>query len=299
MRNIAIILSSYNGDKYLSEQIESIINQTSKNWNLFIRDDGSTDSTLSIINFYQEKDSRIKLIHDNLGNVGPLKSFEALMRQVENYDFIFFCDQDDIWKKHKIEISMSKILGMKNEYRLVYTNFENFGTQEMTSGKFYPDTFQPNHKNLLIQNWIYGCTMVINNKLLNITKEIPIEAINHDNWIVNVAQIYGDIEYLDDVTVLHRIHENNVTTSNTNPSLRRFKYLNKIILKKRENKFVLLKFLQKLVDIHLTVPTDKEYIYTFLSVLENNRFSKIYVLIKNKYYAYSTMRTLLFYFTIL
>ena len=107
-KKIDILMATYNGEKYLSEQIESIISQTYTEWNLLVRDDGSSDNTCVILTEYEKKDSRIKVIKDNKGNLGIVKNFEELLYN-SNSEFIMFTDQDDVWKKDKIEIMMRYI----------------------------------------------------------------------------------------------------------------------------------------------------------------------------------------------
>ena len=95
-------MATYNGEKYLAEQLDSIINQTYHNWNLLIRDDNSTDKTLEIIQNYHKKDKRIKILKDDKGNLGIVKNFEELLKNSES-EFIMFSDQDDYWLENKIE----------------------------------------------------------------------------------------------------------------------------------------------------------------------------------------------------
>ena len=97
---IEILMATYNGEKYIEEQIDSIINQTYTNWELLIRDDKSKDNTASIIEEYEKKDSRIKLLRDEKGNLGFVKNFEELLKNSQK-DFIMFSDQDDIGNQTK------------------------------------------------------------------------------------------------------------------------------------------------------------------------------------------------------
>ncbi|EEY35290.1 glycosyltransferase, partial [Pseudoleptotrichia goodfellowii] len=108
MEKIDILLATYNGEKYLEEQLYSILNQSYPNINLLIRDDGSKDKTVDIIKKYAQKDERIKFIEDDLGNLGFLKNFEKLLEHSEE-NYIMFSDQDDIWNPDKIEKSYKKI----------------------------------------------------------------------------------------------------------------------------------------------------------------------------------------------
>ncbi|MDB7100868.1 glycosyltransferase family 2 protein [Enterococcus mundtii] len=299
INSVAIILSSYNGENYISEQIESIIKQTYKEWKLFIRDDGSTDSTVSIINRYVKEDDRIQIIKDNYGNLGPLKSFELLMDQVIQFEYIFFCDQDDIWLEKKIEISLNEMSQMNNNVKLVYTNFEKFETGTNIKEEVYKKDMGSNHKNLLVQNWIYGCTMVINNELLKLTRQIPVEAINHDNWIVNVAQIYGEISYINEIMLLHRLHDNNVTTRKENKILRKLRYMLKIIKERNTNKRKKRIFVEKIMEINKEIPKERSYIKFFYGMLISKNPIKVISLYKENFRGYTVLRTVSFYFTIL
>ena len=124
--NIVILMATYNGEKYITEQLKSIQNQTVADWNLYIRDDGSVDNTVSIIKKYVEKDIRIHLIEDGKGNLGPLKNFNELLNIGINSDIIFLADQDDILFLNKIEISVEELTKIENPLKLIYTNFNNW-----------------------------------------------------------------------------------------------------------------------------------------------------------------------------
>ena len=95
-------MATYNGEKYLREQIDSILKQTFKDWKLIIRDDGSKDKTIEILNEYEKKDKRIKVLQDNKGNLGVAKNFEELLKNSSG-EYVMFSDQDDYWMKNKIE----------------------------------------------------------------------------------------------------------------------------------------------------------------------------------------------------
>ena len=114
-------MATYNGEKYLAEQLDSIINQTYHNWNLLIRDDNSTDRTLEIIQDYQKKDNRIKLLKDNKGNLGIVKNFEELLKNSES-EFIMFSDQDDIWIENKLDAYLKTAEKIKTKGFLLHSD---------------------------------------------------------------------------------------------------------------------------------------------------------------------------------
>ena len=119
MEKVDILLATYNGEKYIREQIDSILNQTYKEFRLLISDDGSTDGTRDILNEYKAKDDRIEIFMQE-ENLGVVKNFEFLLKKVEA-KYYMFSDQDDIWKDEKIEKSLKKI---EEGFDLVYSDLE-------------------------------------------------------------------------------------------------------------------------------------------------------------------------------
>ena len=111
---ISILLSTYNGEKYLSEQLDSILQQSYQNFIIYIRDDGSNDNTLNIIMYYVHNfPSKIKLVDDKVKHRGAKLSFIWLMSHIES-DYYMFCDQDDVWLPNKIELSIDKLSKLVN-----------------------------------------------------------------------------------------------------------------------------------------------------------------------------------------
>ena len=120
MEKIDILLATYNGEKYIKEQIDSILNQSYTNFNLIISDDSSTDSTVEILKEYEKKDERIKLIVQK-ENLGYIKNFEYLLTQV-NSKYYMFSDQDDFWVNDKVLKSYNKLV--KENLDLVFCDLE-------------------------------------------------------------------------------------------------------------------------------------------------------------------------------
>lgn len=224
---VAILMSTYNGAKYLKDQLQSIINQSYSNWHLYIRDDGSSDETVEIIKSYAKKDSRISIIHDTLGNIGSVRSFFYLLEQVDS-NFYMFSDQDDYWKQDKIQKSII-LLKQHNHKRkpiCVYTNLQivddNLEGNELLLTKTWQD-----FSKLFFTNNLYGCTMLFNNFL---KEKIKFDQLNYDNiyvhdwWLALVCAIFGEIYYLDEPTILYRQHYGNqigATSKNINVLIKR------------------------------------------------------------------------------
>jgi glycosyltransferase involved in cell wall biosynthesis len=221
MTKIHILLSTYNGEKYIEQQINSIIRQTYKNWKLIIRDDGSTDKTPDLIekycNLYPEK---VIVFGKNNINLGSLSSFSSLFTNT-NAQYIMFCDQDDVWLPRKIEKTYEKMTQLENKYGqntpvLIHTDLTVVNESlEILSNSFqdYQNlTINSDYKihKLLLNNVITGSTMMINNSLQKIVKSIPSEAIMHDWWIGLVAASLGRISYIQETTILYRQHNTNV-----------------------------------------------------------------------------------------
>ena len=110
-----ILMSTYNGERYLAQQIESIIAQTYTDWCLFIRDDGSKDGTKQILDAYAVKDKRITVLRDT-ENVGACRSFERLLEQCGGAGYYAFADQDDVWDADKLEICMQVIRAQEKAF---------------------------------------------------------------------------------------------------------------------------------------------------------------------------------------
>ena len=215
MSKIIVLLATYNGEKYLKEQLESLFSQTHKNFSIIARDDGSKDKTMDILKSYN-----IKIIHSRV-NIGAKESFSALLEYAVSHtdgEHFMFSDQDDIWHKNKIEKTLIKMQEKEKLTTgtpiLIHTNLkivdeninklsESFMSYQGIDAKFNKIN------NLLIQNTITGCTVMINRKLANLCLPIPTECIMHDWWIGLVASKFGKIGYLNHATIDYRQHTKN------------------------------------------------------------------------------------------
>lgn len=208
---IAILMATYNGQKYLKQQIESVINQTYENIKIFISDDGSNDSTLDIIKGFQKKDDRIYLEYSE--HSGACGNFKKLLNNHKDFKYIMFCDQDDVWETTKIEKTYEKMINCEKENPelpiLVYCK-KLFVDEELKKLNYEEKNYQDDLKTLLCQPHIYGCTMMMNRYLIE-RVEIPNYATMHDHWISLVAAREGKIVRLEEELIYYRQHSNNVT----------------------------------------------------------------------------------------
>ena len=209
MREIEILMATYNGEKYIKEQIESIISQTYKNWNLLIRDDGSTDRTLDIIREFIVKDKRIKLLIDDKGNLGYVKNFEELLKK-SKAEYIFLCDQDDIWENEKLEKSLFYL----KEKKVIIHNAKIFYTEKKI--KNYKKTLGFKKKRFLkrvVFPEYTGCCMGLKKEFLHIVLPIPSGFPSHDIWIGMIAEIKDEIYFINENLIKYRRHSQNVSAT--------------------------------------------------------------------------------------
>lgn len=222
---VYIIMATYNGDKYIEDQIKSIINQSYKNWELVIRDDCSKDNTLNILEKFEEKDPRIKVLRDNRKNLGCTQNFNVLLNElttIEDCEYILFADQDDFWLENKIEKMMCEIKireasDGKDKPILIHSNFKvvNENLEVVHESCQVHEEVYNNNKNklntLLGYNFIWGCTMLFNKSLLIKGLPIDVDAECHDYWFALIAATVGKIYYINTPLILYRKHSNNVT----------------------------------------------------------------------------------------
>lgn len=211
---VDVLLATYNGEKYLKCQLDSILNQTHKNIRLLINDDCSTDNTRVILKEYEEKDDRIKVKY-NEKNLGYVKNFEDLLKRVENKYFAL-SDQDDFWKEEKIEKSLNKLL--EEDADLVFTDLEpvdeklNTITPSMVRFMQMDKNIKKHqdYKLVFLRNCVTGCTILSKKELIN--KYIPIptkKPMVHDWWMALIISQIGKITFLDESTIKYRQHGNN------------------------------------------------------------------------------------------
>jgi glycosyltransferase involved in cell wall biosynthesis len=215
MTKIVILLSTYNGAKHLKAQLDSLLSQTYKNFEIIIRDDGSSDQTLEVLKSYGMK------VIKSAQNLGAKKSFSTLLEyalQNSDSEYFMFCDQDDVWEKEKIEKTLAKMNALEQTFGdipiLVHTDLEVVDEKLDTIANSFMEFQKINplknkFHNLLIQNTITGCTMMINRKLAQQCLPIPKDAIMHDWWIGLVASYFGKIGYVDESTIKYRQHAKN------------------------------------------------------------------------------------------
>ena len=253
-RTILIMMATYNGEKYISKQVETIINQTYTNWELIIRDDCSTDNTLGIIKDYVKKDSRIKYILSDSEKHGAYYNFFGLInyaKKIKEYDFYVFADQDDEWDNMKLEEYLKFYDSKVNEDIpvLIYGNMRIIDENGKVTSQNMDELTGISYTNVttsFFSHKVYGCTVLFNFKLL---KSLPVIENNnevlgylsHDNFVTKWAGIFGKVYYFPVSTMGYRRYAENVTSKHS------YQTLATIEIMKRENlSNEQLKLLQKI-----------------------------------------------------
>lgn len=217
---VHIVLASYNGEKYLSQQLDSIVAQDYENWIVEVCDDGSSDSTLAIVREYMERDRRITL-HQNEHNLGYVKNFMEGIRR-SSADYIMLCDQDDIWFPDKISKTWEKAQEAQKQQTggaeapvLVYSDAINFDSESGEDrGRFHEmgrlNTKKVDTARLFMENKCIGCTIMVTGAIRSYLRELPEEIRVHDWWLALICSHFGKICYLDEPLLRYRQHAGNM-----------------------------------------------------------------------------------------
>lgn len=215
---VDILLATYQGAPFIAQQIHSLLQQTYPYFHIWIRDDGSSDTTRLIIQKLAEEHSNRITVIPSYHNLGPKGNFSELMKH-SRADYIFFCDQDDYWFPHKIEVSLNHLKQIEIKKGkclplLVYTDLtvarhdlHPIADSFWRYTKLNPNAYTLNR--LLTQNIVTGCTMLANRALIDLAYPIPNETVMHDWWLALIASACGQIRYINKPTLLYRQHETN------------------------------------------------------------------------------------------
>lgn len=295
---VNILMSTYNGQQFLAEQIRSIQEQSYTDWTLFIRDDGSSDNTKEILKDFEHQDSRIHLIdNDKSDNLGVIKSFHKLVNH-DRADYYFFSDQDDVWLPNKLELSLKEAQNYLADLPLmVYMDLKvvNQDLKIMTESMVKSQSHHANTELVqeLTENTVTGGVAMINHALAEMWQETD-DILMHDWYLALLASAFGNLVFIDQPGELYRQHSDNVLGART--------------LSKRFKKWIrphilfavywdLIKNSQKQASHLLQMPlsqSNRELIEAFVTImdkpmLERFRILRKYGLRKNK-----TFHTLVF-----
>lgn len=220
MKEIAVILATYNGEMYIKQQLDSLIGQTYQNFVCYIHDDGSTDNTLEICTNYANRfPDKIKILH--YGKCGGAKeNFFSMIPYVKE-SYLMFCDQDDFWHENKIESSILSIKKLEalnpDKVVLCFSDLRIVDEKlNVISDSYFKLTGKnPNalsFNNLLIQGFVPGCTFIMNKQLYSRLNDYENSAniYMHDWWAICLAlALDGVVSYIPCATIDYRQHSHN------------------------------------------------------------------------------------------
>lgn len=299
---VAILLATYNGDKYLEEQLHSIFDQSHAHFRIFIRDDCSKDKTLSILKDFESRYPQQMTLLPSQKQLGAKGNFSELMSHVKAYSYVMFCDQDDFWLRDKIALTLAKMKVLENQHGktiplLVHTDLKVANAQLQVIdqsfwhySQLYPCRSQQLNR-LIVQNVVTGCTMMLNNPLLNLAMPIPQEAIMHDWWIALTASAFGKIGTVKLSTMLYRQHSKNTLGAQNFRSLSTIK---KGIVRLMRRQATPQKYLQaeKFLERFQTQfnKQQQSMLEAFISQPKNRWARKRYLMIKHRFFKNGLLR---------
>lgn len=213
MKKVQILMSTYNGEKYLKEQIDSILNQEDVEVSLLIRDDGSTDKTINMLESIVKENKNVTYYTGE--NIGVARSFMDLVYNSKEVDYYAFADQDDVWNSNKIISAIQKIENDNNKPSL-YISAVEVVDEQLNTMEIKKVTGNFCFEGEMAKNFAIGCTMVFNKKLCDVIKSYdPSYIIMHDSWITRVCYAIGGNVVIDENTYIkYRQHGNNVVGYN-------------------------------------------------------------------------------------
>ena len=212
-----ILLATFNSERHLAAQIDSLLAQTDRDWRLLVRDAGSTDGTCAMLDSYRARDERIQIVSG--GPSSACENFAALLAR-STAPYAAFCDHDDVWFPCKLERTLARLRAIEAETppgtpALVFTDaivtdddLHEISHSFFERAKLDPSRLAP--RQLAFQNVAPGCAMAFNAALREKALPVPPEAVMHDHWLMLVAASFGRVECLREPTFQYRQHGDNV-----------------------------------------------------------------------------------------
>ncbi len=203
---VVVLMSTYNGETYLRHQVDTILNQTYENLELFVRDDGSKDSTLDILEEYASKYPNVSYVKGE--NLGSNQSFLEMVKIAPDADYYSLADQDDDWMPDKVAHAVEKI--ESGDYLIYCSNKQQVDNDLVPLPNQEYKELRPAFENAVIENVCTGCTMLIKKELFDLMKDkLPKKPIYHDWWMYLVGTYYGKVFFDKEPHINYRQHGNN------------------------------------------------------------------------------------------
>jgi glycosyltransferase involved in cell wall biosynthesis len=218
---VSILLATYNGDRYVDEQIRSLLAQTYSDFVVIARDDHSSDRTPEILARYAaSQPKKIRVVSDDRGNLGALGNFSRLM-EICDSPYFAFCDQDDVWLPNKIELMINELRCLENQVTattpiLIYSDLRVVDETLREISPSFLHHWQTNRRHsrrldhLIFHNIATGCATMANRALLELARPIPDGLPYHDWWLALLAASCGVLRAIPETTILYRQHGENL-----------------------------------------------------------------------------------------
>ncbi len=237
MSRIDILLATYNGARFLPEQLASIAGQTHRNWRLIVRDDGSSDGSLDVVRGWARGVSQdVEIVEDGRTGLGASLNFAALLER-SDAPYFAFCDQDDVWLPQKLSV-MLDMLAEAESTSGAGTPINAYSDLRVVDGSLVTisDSFQtfsrrprlhPGRelRQVMMHNVVTGCASLGNAALREKALPVPPEASMHDWWLAMVAAGLGKLVFVPEATILYRQHGGNTLGANANDPLSQVRYV--------------------------------------------------------------------------
>ena len=216
---VGIVMAAYNSERFIGEQLDSILSGTYQNIHIYVRDDGSKDATVSVVKEYVKKyPKQIELI-ENKDNGGYVKNFLAGVMEAKE-DYIMFCDHDDVWLPDKVKITLEAMKKAERKAEAKEIPIVVFTDNTIVDGDLKPlgaSFYERGNYNfeqmglsyMLMENKLIGCTIMINKALKDKITVLPEHARVHDWWVALIASAFGKIVFVNKQTMLYRQHGTN------------------------------------------------------------------------------------------
>lgn len=297
MSKVDIIMSTYNGEKFLKEQVESIFASNHEHLELHVFDDGSSDETMQILKEFKHHYEHRLHIYENHRNLGVTKNFlhgiRTVMEKDKDAQYFMCCDQDDFWHPDKVSKTLKRMKQMETRFGvdrplLVFTdaviadeNLKEISDSFMKTQHFNTKKIDLAH--LLMENKCIGCTTMINRPYEQFLKHTPNAARYHDWWLALIAAAFGHISYLPKATLDYRQHSSNVVGSVSFSS-----YVKRRMATIKDQKITLAKNRDQAEEfLHLfdddLQKHQKSIVESYLKMFHSNYFKRRYIALKQGY----------------
>jgi glycosyltransferase involved in cell wall biosynthesis len=306
---VTILMATFNGATFIEDQLNSIINQDFQSWELIIRDDGSSDETVDIIQRYVKEDARICHLRFGSSHGSACINFSELFdwAYLNDKDYIMFADQDDIWASNKVSTSLKELkryelLYGKDVPLLCYGTFEFIDRVGRPISQSLKIPSKLKFSGLITENFAWGCTMIINKAALLKIKHIPPHSVNHDHYIALVVACFGHCNLISQVLIKYRQHDKNVSGNVDNMSfINRFR---RYILNHEGMVTPLLKNLQLVISFYSIYKDDmpaenRQIVEQFLKAYRTSMLSLVHVMLKSKIFKVGLLQNVAYFYTLM